>query len=258
MRILVVDDDRDILQLVSIHLKREGYTVYQASDAEAALALLEHQDVDLAVVDVMMPGMNGFELTRVLAHDMEIPVILLTAKGQLADKEKGFLAGSEDYLVKPFEPKELLFRVAVILRDPHGQHHRISECHAVSRPHRHGIAEEIRLSKDVGYLPRRREALPVVNALPHKQPPIILTVMQPNAVSVHRQHRIVQGLPLSGDTQHILPCFSAVRAAADENINLCPVGNGSTAFANAKERTRSGDHKPGDSHIGIRLIGRAE
>ena len=116
MRILVVDDDRDILQLVSIHLKREGYTVYQASDAEAALALLEHQDVDLAIVDVMMPGMNGFELTRILAHDMEIPVILLTAKGQLADKEKGFLAGSEDYLVKPFEPKELLFRIAVILR----------------------------------------------------------------------------------------------------------------------------------------------
>ena len=116
MRILVVDDDRDILQLVSIHLKREGYTVYQASDAEAALALLEHQDVDLAVVDVMMPGMNGFELTRILARDMEVPVILLTAKGQLADKEKGFLAGSEDYLVKPFEPKELLFRIAVVLR----------------------------------------------------------------------------------------------------------------------------------------------
>ncbi|WP_455661495.1 response regulator transcription factor [Pradoshia sp.] len=116
MRILVVDDDRDILQLVSIHLKREGYTVYQASDAEAALALLEYQEIDLAVVDVMMPGMNGFELTRILAREMEIPVILLTAKGQLADKEKGFLAGSEDYLVKPFEPKELLFRIAVVLR----------------------------------------------------------------------------------------------------------------------------------------------
>ncbi len=116
MRILVVDDDRDILQLVSIHLKREGYTVYQASDAEAALALLEYQEIDLAVVDVMMPGMNGFELTRILARDMEVPVILLTAKGQLADKEKGFLAGSEDYLVKPFEPKELLFRIAVVLR----------------------------------------------------------------------------------------------------------------------------------------------
>ncbi|WP_455662208.1 response regulator transcription factor [Pradoshia sp.] len=116
MRILVVDDDRDILQLVSIHLKRERYTVYQASDAEAALALLENQDIDLAVVDVMMPGMNGFELTKILTQDLEIPVILLTAKGQLADKEKGFLAGSEDYLVKPFEPKELLFRIAVVLR----------------------------------------------------------------------------------------------------------------------------------------------
>lgn len=116
MRILVVDDDQDILQLVSIHLMREGYTVLQANDAQAALHLLENQHCDLAIVDVMMPGMNGFELTHILTRDLEIPVILLTAKGQLADKEKGFLAGSDDYIVKPFEPKELLFRVAVILR----------------------------------------------------------------------------------------------------------------------------------------------
>ena len=64
----------------------------------------------------MMPGMNGFELTQILTRDLAIPVILLTAKGQLADKEQGFLAGSDDYLIKPFEPRELLFRVAVILR----------------------------------------------------------------------------------------------------------------------------------------------
>ena len=116
MRILVVDDDQDILQLVSIHLKKEGYKVEQAASADEALRLLEHQEVDLAIVDVMMPRMNGFELTEILTRDLEIPVILLTAKGQLADKEKGFLAGSEDYIVKPFEPKELLFRVAVVLR----------------------------------------------------------------------------------------------------------------------------------------------
>lgn len=116
MRILVVDDDQDILQLVSIHLKREGYKVERASSAQEALALLEEIDVDLAIVDVMMPNMNGFELTKMLTTDLEIPVILLTAKGQLADKEQGFLAGSEDYIVKPFEPKELLFRVAVVLR----------------------------------------------------------------------------------------------------------------------------------------------
>lgn len=116
MRILVVDDDIDILQLVSIHLIREGYQVNQANDAQQALALLEEVEVDLAIVDVMMPGMNGFELTKILTKELDIPVILLTAKGQLEDKEKGFIAGSEDYIVKPFEPKELLFRVAVILR----------------------------------------------------------------------------------------------------------------------------------------------
>lgn len=116
MRILVVDDDQDILQLVSIHLTREGYGVERASDAQQALDLLEEKEVDLAIVDVMMPGMNGFELTEILTKELDIPVILLTAKGQLEDKEKGFIAGSEDYIVKPFEPKELLFRVAVVLR----------------------------------------------------------------------------------------------------------------------------------------------
>lgn len=78
--------------------------------------MLENKNVDLAIVDVMMPGMNGFELTKILTDDWEIPVILLTAKGQLSDKEEGFLSGSEDYIVKPFEVKELLFRVAVVLR----------------------------------------------------------------------------------------------------------------------------------------------
>ncbi|WP_084242751.1 response regulator transcription factor [Planomicrobium okeanokoites] len=116
MKILVVDDDLYIQQLVAIHLGNEDYTVFRATDAEQALLLLEEQLVDLAIVDVMMPGMDGFDLTRILTQDLNIPVILLTAKGQLEDKEQGFLSGSEDYVVKPFEPKELLFRVAVVLR----------------------------------------------------------------------------------------------------------------------------------------------
>ena len=116
MRILVVDDDINIQRLVTIHLTQEGYQVFKANDAEEALSLLENQNVDLAIVDVMMPGMNGFELTKILTDDWKIPVILLTAKGQLSDKEEGFLSGSEDYIVKPFEVKELLFRVAVVLR----------------------------------------------------------------------------------------------------------------------------------------------
>ncbi|EFV76823.1 MULTISPECIES: response regulator transcription factor [Cytobacillus] len=116
MKILVVDDDVNIQKLVTIHLNREGYQVLRANNAQEALALLEEQTADLAVVDVMMPGMDGFELTRLLTNDFGIPVILLTAKGQLGDKEQGFLSGSEDYIVKPFEVRELLFRVAVVLR----------------------------------------------------------------------------------------------------------------------------------------------
>jgi two-component system, OmpR family, response regulator len=116
MKILVVDDDVYIQQLVSIHLSREGYQVYRANHAEEALDFLETKTVDLAIVDVMMPGMDGFELTKILSQDFDLPVILLTAKGQIDDKEQGFLSGSEDYIVKPFEVRELLFRVAVVLR----------------------------------------------------------------------------------------------------------------------------------------------
>ncbi|HJH10388.1 MAG TPA: response regulator transcription factor [Metalysinibacillus jejuensis] len=114
--ILVVDDDAHILKLVNIHLVQAGYSVIQASCAEDAFHKLETTLPDLAIVDVMMPGMNGFELTKILNEDYNIPVLLLTAKGEIEDKEKGFSAGSDDYVVKPFEPRELLFRVAAILR----------------------------------------------------------------------------------------------------------------------------------------------
>lgn len=116
MNILVVDDDTNILELVSIQLSAAGYTVWKASNGLEALEKLEEGNPDLAVVDVMMPGMDGYTLTRKIRSASDIPVLLLTAKGELEDKEKGFLAGSDDYVVKPFEPRELLFRINAILR----------------------------------------------------------------------------------------------------------------------------------------------
>ncbi|MHC8514794.1 response regulator [Sporosarcina sp. ITBMC105] len=116
MRILVVDDDPNIVELVTIHLSQAGYEVLKAANGVKALELLEEDLPDLAVVDVMMPGMDGYELTKRLRAEADIPVLLLTAKGELEDKERGFLAGSDDYVVKPFEPKELLFRINAILR----------------------------------------------------------------------------------------------------------------------------------------------
>ncbi|AOV06285.1 response regulator transcription factor [Sporosarcina ureilytica] len=116
MKILVVDDDPNILELVSIQLTQAGYAVQKASNGYEALEIIEMEYPDLAVVDVMMPGMDGYTLTRKIRSTTDIPVLLLTAKGELEDKEQGFLSGSDDYVVKPFEPKELQFRINAILR----------------------------------------------------------------------------------------------------------------------------------------------
>ncbi|HIW35072.1 MAG TPA: response regulator transcription factor [Candidatus Paenibacillus intestinavium] len=116
MNILVVDDDIHIQKLIKIHLQRAGYQVLLAGNGLEALEVLKHSWPDLAIVDVMMPEMDGLTLTKILSEQYEIPVLLLTARGTLEDKEEGFLAGSDDYVVKPFEPKELLYRLAVIVR----------------------------------------------------------------------------------------------------------------------------------------------
>lgn len=116
LEILIVDDDPKILELLSIQLTKVGYRVTKATNGIEALNCIKKSVPDLAIVDVMMPKMDGYTLTRKIKETIDIPILLLTAKGELEDKEKGFLAGSDDYLVKPFEPKELLFRIKAILR----------------------------------------------------------------------------------------------------------------------------------------------
>jgi two-component system, OmpR family, response regulator len=114
--ILIVDDDLNILFLVKSQLQGAGHVVYQAQDGAGALKMLDETVIDLAVVDVMMPGMDGYELTRQIREMRDIPVIMLTAKGQIEDKEQGFLSGTDDYIVKPFDPKELIFRINALFR----------------------------------------------------------------------------------------------------------------------------------------------
>lgn len=114
--ILVADDDPHIRELLRFYLEKEGYQVMAATDGEEASRLLEKQQIHLAVVDIMMPGKNGLVLCREIRNAYDIPVILLTAKGEVLDKERGFLAGTDDYLTKPFEPTELLYRIKALLR----------------------------------------------------------------------------------------------------------------------------------------------
>ncbi len=114
--LLIVDDDERIRGLLQKFLMRNGFLVSAARDAAHARRLLEGLEFDLLVLDVMMPGENGVSFTTSLRQTVETPILLLTAKGETEDRIKGLEAGADDYLSKPFEPKELLLRINAILR----------------------------------------------------------------------------------------------------------------------------------------------
>lgn len=114
--ILIVDDDPHLRKLVRVHLEQNGYSAFEAPDGNEASAILEKQTVDLAIVDLMMPNKDGFQLAKEIREDYDIPIIILTAKDSITDKAKGYQAGTDDYMVKPFDKEELLFRVQAILR----------------------------------------------------------------------------------------------------------------------------------------------
>ncbi|TDF99436.1 response regulator transcription factor [Paenibacillus piri] len=115
-KLLVVDDDAHIRELVKVFLRNEGFDVLEACDGVQALSMLESLKADLVILDIMMPNMDGWQLCRELREHYDIPLLMLTAKGETSQKIKGFELGTDDYLVKPFEPAELVVRVKALLK----------------------------------------------------------------------------------------------------------------------------------------------
>lgn len=115
-KIMIVDDEQDIRALVRFYLEKAGFDCIEAANGEQAIEVVENQYIDLAIVDIMMPGMDGFELVEQMRQYREFPVIMLTAKSQTKDKLRGFNLGIDDYVTKPFDPEELLARIHVILK----------------------------------------------------------------------------------------------------------------------------------------------
>jgi len=115
-KVLIVDDDPHIRELARVFLQNEGFTVYEAVDGVNALTMLDSVTVDMVILDIMMPNMNGWELCRQLRTDYDFPLLMLTAKGETQDKVQGFQLGTDDYLVKPFDPLELVVRVKALLK----------------------------------------------------------------------------------------------------------------------------------------------
>ncbi len=122
-RILVVDDEADILELVGFHLRQAGFSVETAQDGAEALASLRRNPPALLLLDVLLPDLTGTEILRVLRQDEAtrlVPVILLTARGEEVDRVVGFELGADDYVTKPFSPRELVLRVRAVLRRGEG------------------------------------------------------------------------------------------------------------------------------------------
>jgi DNA-binding response OmpR family regulator len=116
MRVLIVDDDPPSLKMNSYLLREEGYEVVTVTSGTDALQTLEEQTIDLVILDVMMPTMDGHETLRRLRQRYDVPVIYLSAKGETADRVRGLEIGADDYLAKPFDPSELLARVKSVMR----------------------------------------------------------------------------------------------------------------------------------------------
>ena len=115
--VLVVDDDKNTRMFLSAVLENAGYTVFTACDGEDALVVMDREHIDLVVLDIMMPKMDGYELTRTLREsDNNLPILMVSAKQLPADKHKGFLVGTDDYITKPIDDEEMLYRIKALLR----------------------------------------------------------------------------------------------------------------------------------------------
>ncbi|CAN5637002.1 response regulator transcription factor [soil metagenome] len=115
-KILVVDDEPNIREVVGLYLRRDGHTVISAADGEEALHLFRHSNPELVVLDLMLPKLNGFEVCRRIQAERRVPVIMLTAKGEEEERIVGLGVGADEYVVKPFYPRELVARVTAVLR----------------------------------------------------------------------------------------------------------------------------------------------
>lgn len=116
LKILVVDDDTNISELISLYLNKEGYETREVADGKLAIQVFEEYKPDLVLLDIMLPGADGYDVCKEIRKHNRTPIIMLTAKGEVFDKVLGLELGADDYMVKPFDPKELMARVKAVLR----------------------------------------------------------------------------------------------------------------------------------------------
>lgn len=147
-RILIVDDEKEIRDLVEIYLKGDGYETIQAGDGEEALEILKTEDVDLIILDIMMPKLNGIEACLRIRQEREMPIIMLSAKSEDMDKILGLNMGADDYLTKPFNPLELVARVKSQLRRFYKFNPKVSNIQLIEEEENKVILDDLEINLD--------------------------------------------------------------------------------------------------------------
>ena len=165
-RVLVVDDDINICELIRIYLEKEGFQVTVCYDGRKAIELFRNETPDIVILDIMLPGMDGWQVCREIRRLSDIPIIMLSAKDETFNKVLGLELGADDYMVKPFEPKELVARIRAVLR--RFERHEARRIRLLSRPYDQQVHTVKINGKDVEMPPKELELLYFLASNPNK------------------------------------------------------------------------------------------
>ena len=207
MNILIVEDEQDIRELLEIHLSKGGYNIFMAEDGLEALNIFENKEIDIALLDVMIPKLDGFSVLKKIRETSEIPVIFITAKEEEADKIKGLGLGADDYVIKPFSPIEIVARVNAQLRRYYKY---ANKTHKTIT-----IIGELTLDKESCSICKNGNEL----ALNQKEYRLLEFIME-NRGKVYTKkqlYEIVWGSPYYGDSNTIMVHISHIREKVEED-----------------------------------------
>ena len=207
MNILIAEDEQDIRKLLELHLIKEGHNIFQAADGIKAIKIFNEIHVDLVVLDIMMPGIDGFKVLKKIREKSEVPVMLLTARGEDADKILGFGLGEDDYIVKPFSTMEFIARVEALLRRAYKYCNTLENNHITNG--------ELTLNKESCTICKGNEYIDL-NAKEYK----ILELFMNNIGKVHTKKQIyekVWGEPYYEDDNTIMVHISHIRDKIEDN-----------------------------------------
>lgn len=207
MNILIVEDEQDIRELLEIHLSKEGYKIFTAEDGVQALNIFENGDIDIALLDVMIPKIDGFKVLKKIRETSEIPVIFITARDEEADKILGLGLGADDYVIKPFSPIEITARVQAQLR----RYYKYT-----NKTHKNGvIIGELTLDKESCSIYKNNIEL----ALNPKEYRLLEFILEnPGKVYTKKQlYEVVWQSPYYGDSNTIMVHISHIREKIEDD-----------------------------------------